>query len=169
MSLVLRHDPGKIGITLDSKGWTDVEPLISKLARKFPGFNMGVLEEVVAENNKKRFSFNPDKTKIRASQGHSVNVDLDYQPQLPPEILYHGTVERHLDAIGKTGLQKMSRHAVHLSKDVETALNVGSRYGKAILLEVRAGEMHREGFDFFRSDNGVWLTDAVPPKFINFP
>ncbi len=169
LSLVLRHNPGKIGITLDKQGWTDLEVLIPKVARRFKGFNMAVLEEVVKENNKKRFSFNPDKTKIRASQGHSVKVDLDYKPQIPPRILYHGTVEKNMAAIHKTGLQKMRRHAVHLSQDTGTALNVGSRYGKAILLEVRAAEMDSKGHEFYRSDNGVWLVDQVPPEFINFP
>jgi putative RNA 2'-phosphotransferase len=169
LSLVLRHRPETIGIELDAQGWTDVETLIAKLKRRFNGFNMEVLEQVVAENNKQRFSFNPKKTKIRASQGHSVAVALDYKPVLPPEILYHGTVGKFLGLIAKSGLKKMSRHHVHLSKDLGTAENVGSRRGEAIILQVKAGEMHRDGFEFYQSDNGVWLTDNVPPKYILFP
>ncbi len=169
LSLVLRHQPGLIGLELDENGWTGVLSLIAKVGPKFPGFNMARLEEVVATNNKKRFSFNADKTKIRASQGHSIKVDLDYEPVLPPEILYHGTVGKFLKPITAQGLQKGSRHAVHLSKDLETATNVATRKGSAVILKVRAGEMHRAGYDYFVSENGVWLTDHVPPQFIDFP
>ena len=115
LSLVLRHDPQSIGLELDENGWTGVLSLISKVGPKFPGFNMAMLEEVVANNNKKRFAFNEDKTKIRANQGHSIKVDLDYEPVLPPEILYHGTVGRYSNIIAKDGIKKMSRHHVDLS------------------------------------------------------
>lgn len=169
LSLVLRHDPQSIGLELDENGWTGVLSLISKVGPKFPGFNMAMLEEVVANNNKKRFAFNEDKTKIRANQGHSIKVDLDYEPVLPPEILYHGTVGRYSNIIAKDGIKKMSRHHVHLSKDLQTVIVVGTRRGEAVILKVRAGEMHRAGYDYFVSPNGVWLTDHVPPQFIDFP
>jgi putative RNA 2'-phosphotransferase len=169
LSLVLRHSPETIGIVLDENGWTGVLTLIAKLGRKFPGFDMAALEEVVANNNKQRFAFNADKTKIRASQGHSVKVDLEYEPVPPPEMLYHGTVRKFIPAIAKSGIQKMSRYQVHLSKDLETAINVGTRRGAALILKIKAGEMHRAGYDFFVSANGVWLTDHVPPQFILFP
>jgi putative RNA 2'-phosphotransferase len=169
LSLVLRHEPDTIGITLDENGWTSVPSLIAKLGPNFPGFNMAMLEEVVSTNSKKRFSFNGDKTMIRANQGHSVEVDLDYEPVLPPEILYHGTVDEFIQAIEQEGLQKMSRHHVHMSQDQATAITVAIRRGKALILKVKAGEMHRDGFDFFRTPNGVWLTDHVPAKYLIFP
>ncbi len=169
LSLVLRHQPDKLGIVLDDSGWTNVAVLIAKMGKKFPGFNMAMLEYVVENNNKKRFSLNKAKTMIRASQGHSVKVDLDYASILPPEILYHGTAPQFLAAIRKSGLQKMKRHHVHLSKDLATAIDVGGRLGTPTILQVRAGEMYRQGHEFYVSENGVWLTDAVPPQFIDFP
>jgi putative RNA 2'-phosphotransferase len=169
LSLVLRHEPKLIGLELDENGWTGVLSLIAKVGPRFPGFNMAQLEEVVANNNKQRFAFNDDKTKIRANQGHSVKVDLDYEPVTPPEILYHGTVPRFWKQIEKDGLQKMSRHDVHMSKDLQTAIVVGTRRGEALILHIKAGEMHRDGFDFFETPNGVWLTDHVPPKYILVP
>lgn len=169
LSLVLRHEPESIGLELDENGWTGVLSLISKVGRKFPGFNMATLEEVVAKNNKQRFAFNEDKTRIRANQGHSVKVDLDYDPVEPPEFLYHGTVGRYIRDIQKTGLQKMSRHHVHLSKDLETAVVVGTRRGSAVILTVRAGDMHRDGLKLYVTPNGVWLADSVPPQYIDFP
>jgi putative RNA 2'-phosphotransferase len=169
LSLVLRHQPESLGITLDPQGWTDVKTLVAKMRSKFPGIDKATLDDVVENNNKKRFSYNKDQTMIRASQGHSVTVELDYAPTLPPETLYHGTVPRFLEAIRKDGLLKMSRHQVHLSRDIDTAAGVGSRRGEAVILKVKAGEMHRDGFDFFVSENGVWLTDMVPPSYILFP
>jgi putative RNA 2'-phosphotransferase len=166
LSLVLRHNPKKIGITLDANGWTDVPILITKLARKFPGFNMQTLEKVVAENNKQRFAFSPGREQIRANQGHSVVVELDYPPVEPPEFLYHGTVEKYLEIIAKDGLQKMSRHHVHLSRDLETAIQVGNRRGKAIILQVKAKAMHDAGHQFYCTPNGVWLTDFVPAAYL---
>lgn len=130
---------------------------------------MEELEHVVATNNKKRFSFNDDKTKIRANQGHSLkNINLEFENTTPPDFLYHGTVAKFMDAIHATGLQKMSRQHVHLSKDIDTAIKVGSRRGKPIILSVRAGEMHKNGYEFYCSANGVWLTDVVPVEFIDF-
>ncbi len=169
LSLVLRHQPESLGITLDPQGWTEVKALVAKMRPKFPGIDKATLDYVVENNNKKRFSYNKDQTMIRASQGHSVTVELDYAPTLPPETLYHGTVPQFLDAIRTDGLLKMSRHQVHLSRDIDTAANVGSRRGEAVILKVRAGEMHRDGFDFFVSENGVWLTETVPPGYIIFP
>ena len=169
LSLVLRHEPESIGIELDENGWTGVLALISKVGRKFPMFNMAMLEEVVEKNNKQRFAFNEDKTRIRANQGHSVKVDLDYEAVEPPEFLYHGTVAGFIRDIQKSGLKKMSRHHVHLSKDLDTAIVVGTRRGKAVILTVRAGAMHRDGHKLYVTPNGVWLADEVPPQYIDFP
>ncbi len=164
MSLVLRHRPEKIGLKLDENGWADVQELISKMR-----INFKELEYVVENNDKKRFSFNDDKTKIRANQGHSLkNVDLELKNIQPPNFLFHGTVGKFISAIKDTGLLKMNRQHVHLSKDRETAIKVGSRRGKAIILSVRAGEMYKKGFEFYCSENGVWLTDHVPSEYIDF-
>jgi len=168
LSLVLRHSPETIGIALDGSGWADVEELIAKCAVKGHSFSWEELEEVVALNDKQRFVFNDDKTAIRANQGHSVEVDLDLEIKQPPDLLYHGTVEKFLQSIRAEGLKKMQRHYVHLSADMETAEKVGSRRGEAVILVVRSGEMSRDGHPFFLSGNGVWLTEAVPVKYINF-
>jgi putative RNA 2'-phosphotransferase len=127
---------------------------------------MDTLKYVVENNPKKRFEFNDNLQKIRASQGHSVNVNLGYKPQIPPDILYHGTASKFIDSIIKTGLEKRSRQHVHLSKDEETAVSVGQRHGKPIILKVLTKEMHQAGYEFFISANGVWLTDAVPVQFL---
>ncbi len=166
MSLVLRHQPETIGITLDENGWTDVQELLTRMSQHKQPITLAQLREVVETNDKKRFSFSEDGTKIRASQGHSVEVSLGLDPVTPPEYLYHGTVARFLDSIKKEGLQKMSRQHLHLSKDRETAVNVGSRRGAPYILTIRTGQMHRDGFLFYLSDNGVWLTDHVPPAYI---
>ncbi|PKV50052.1 putative RNA 2'-phosphotransferase [Aquimarina sp. MAR_2010_214] len=168
LSLILRHNPDKVGIQLDENGWTDVKELLQKVKRHRPELNMDVLEEVVASCDKQRFAFNEDHTRIRASQGHSIKVDLEYQPKQPPEFLYHGTVAKFMDAIREKGLLKMSRHHVHLSEERETAIKVGSRRGKPIILTVRSGEMHTKGIEFYQSDNEVWLTDVVAPEYIEF-
>jgi len=167
LSLVLRHRPETIGIALDGNGWAGVEELIAKCARKGHSFSREELEEVVALNDKQRFAFNEDKTAIRANQGHSVEVELELAAKDPPELLYHGTVERFLQKIRAEGLKKMQRHHVHLSADLATAEKVGSRRGEAVILVVRSGEMSRDGYAFFLSGNGVWLTEAVPVKYIN--
>ncbi|MBI3134558.1 MAG: RNA 2'-phosphotransferase [Bacteroidetes bacterium] len=168
LSLVLRHQPEKIGITMDANGWVNVDELIQKCARRKQFFDFEKLEEVVATNDKQRFAFNEDYTKIRANQGHSVKIDLLLQPTEPLEYLYHGTVDKFMAAIKVEGLQKMSRTHVHLSKDLETAIKVGSRRGKPIILTIRAGEMHRNGHLFYLSGNGVWLCDNVPAQYIEF-
>lgn len=165
ISLVLRHKPEAIGITLDEHGWADVNELIAGINRTQP-LDMETLEEIVRTDEKQRYSFSGDKTLIRANQGHSIPVDVELPQAEPPEILYHGTAERFTAAIEAEGLRPMSRLYVHLSKDAETARKVGSRHGKPVIYEVLAGEMSRRGFEFRLSVNGVWLTKEVPPEFL---
>lgn len=167
LSLVLRHNPEKIGINLDEAGWTDVNELLKKLPQTLK-VNRETLDHVVENNDKKRFAFSEDGKQIRASQGHSVKIKLGYEAVEPPEFLFHGTVPKFMQAIRKSGLKAMNRHAVHLSNDRETAVNVGNRRGNAIILSIRSGAMHRAGNQFFVSENGVWLTETVPPEFIEF-
>lgn len=168
LSLVLRHAPEKIGLQLDAQGWARVDELLEKLARRGRRVSQELLEEVVAKNDKKRFSFSPDGSLIRANQGHSiVAVDLALEPQLPPALLYHGTAKRNLESIRASGLWAASRNHVHLSADTQTALTVGRRHGQPVVLTVRSGEMAAQGHTFFLSDNGVWLTEAVAPQFID--
>lgn len=166
VALILRHKPEVIGITLDEHGWADVAQLIDGVQKKYP-FDMGFLEEIVEYNNKKRFVFNADKTKIRANQGHSVHVDVELEATIPPEILYHGTGEKYLTSILEQGLLPQSRLHVHLSPDAATAVNVGSRHGNPVVFQVHAGQMHRDGFVFYRSVNGVWLIDCIPVKYMS--
>ncbi len=168
LSFVLRHSPETIGLSLDENGWANVDELLQKSSRDGKILTIEMLTHVVESNDKKRFAFNNDKTKIRASQGHSIEIELNLIAVSPPEQLYHGTVAKYLEDIKKQGLQKMSRQHVHLSKDKETAVKVGRRRGLAQILTVSAGEMHRAGFQFFLSDNGVWLTDSVPENYIAF-
>ncbi len=169
LSLVLRHEPGRIGITLDENGWTDCRELIEAAGRHGMSFNYETLVEVVHTNDKQRFSFSEDGKRIRANQGHSVTVDLSLEPQVPPEFLYHGTVAKFLDSIRGGGLHKGERHHVHLSPDLVTATKVGARRGKPVILSIRAAEISAAGQPFYVTANGVWLTDAVPPEFIDFP
>lgn len=169
LSFVLRHEPGSIGLHLDGAGWADVDDLISRCRARGKPLDRSTLEHVVATSEKKRFAFNEDGTRIRASQGHSVEVDLGYAPAVPPAVLFHGTVASSVDAIRTSGLQKMARHHVHLSVDVATAKNVGGRRGAPLILEIQALKMHEAGMPFFLSANGVWLTDSVPPAYIVFP
>jgi len=161
LSLVLRHDPAKIGLTLDSNGWANVQDLLQKLH-----WDMKTLEYIVANNNKKRFAFNADKTQIRASQGHSINVDLQLTSKQPPDTLFHGTAATNVQSILASGLDKRNRQYVHLSSDTATARKVGERHGVPEILEINSKSMSEAGFRFFLSDNGVWLTDFVPPKYI---
>jgi putative RNA 2'-phosphotransferase len=161
LSLVLRHKPESVGLTLDASGWVSVQALLPAMR-----FSMEDLERVVADNNKKRFEFNEDKTMIRACQGHSVEVDLKYEEQIPPNILYHGTSRNFYDSIMTGGLQKMERHHVHLSSDKDTALIVARRRRDPIILQVDAASMILEDFSFFLSTNGVWLVDHVPPGYL---
>ena len=166
LSLVLRHQPETIGVSLDPNGWIDVEVLLLALAQHGRQLSREDLERLVRESDKQRFALSEDGNRIRANQGHSVEVDLALAPQTPPEILYHGTVDRFLDSILSTGLRKGDRHHVHLSANLETAEKVGQRRGKPVILQIRSGDMHRAGFSFFLSDNGVWLVDHVPAEWI---
>jgi putative RNA 2'-phosphotransferase len=166
LSLVLRHKPEEIGITLDENGWTDVGDLISKAAGHGIHFTPVVLKHIVDTNSKKRFAFNATFDKIRASQGHSVDIDIAYEAQMPPAILYHGTAEKVVAEILRTGIEKRQRRHVHLSADLDTAINVGQRHGRPVVLEVLAAQMSTEGFEFYLSENKVWLTDSVPARYL---
>ena len=166
LSLVLRHKPEAIGLILDENGWADVAELVEKCAENGQSFTKTELVEVVETNDKKRFAFDESGTKIRASQGHSIEVEIGFEEKAPPEILYHGTAEKNLGAIFAEGLKKMSRHHVHLSADIETARKVGIRYGKPIIFQIKTEKMMEDGFKFYVSANGVWLVDKVPPQFL---
>lgn len=162
----LRHEPERLGITLEEGGWVSVDTLLAACrAHNFP-VSRAQLDEVVARNDKKRFSFDPTGTKIRANQGHSVEVDLQLEPIVPPAILYHGTGHRSADAIWEHGLLPMSRHHVHLTLNLDTARSVGARHGRPVVFRVDAQAMHQAGHIFYRSDNGVYLADAVPAQFL---
>ena len=167
LSLILRHQPEKIDLVLDENGWTDVEELIQKASKNKMKFSFEELGIVVDTNEKKRFAFNENKTKIRASQGHSIEIDLLLEPIVPPNFLYHGTAEKFLDSILGNGIKKMNRQHVHLSGDVETAMKVGSRHGKVIVLTILTEKMHEDGINFYKSENGVWLTDFIDAKYIS--
>ena len=167
LSLVLRHEPAKIGITLDDAGWTDVGALLAACAAHGVTITRGELEQIVATSDKQRFALSPDGARIRANQGHSVPVELGLLPAEPPARLYHGTVDKFMDSIRATGLAKGERHHVHLSAELATATKVGSRRGLPVILTIRAGEMAAAGHLFYRSENGVWLTDHVPPEYID--
>lgn len=167
ISLVLRHQPEEIDLHLDENGWANVSELLEKMNKKGIQIDFGTLNTIVETNDKKRFAFNDDKTKIRASQGHSIDVNLELQPIAPPPVLYHGTTGKYLDSIFKTGLQKQSRQHVHLSATIETAKAVGGRHGKPVILTVDAKAMQDEGFLFYLSANNVWLADEVPAQFIS--
>ena len=167
LSKHLRHQPDRLGLTLDEAGWVDVDTLIAAAAAHGFPFTRDELDHVVAGDDKRRFAV--EGTRIRASQGHSVAVDLGLPPATPPPYLYHGTVARHLDAIRAQGLRPINRHDVHLSPDRETATRVGARRGRPVVLAVDAAAMHREGHIFHVSANGVWLTKAVPPRYLRFP
>jgi putative RNA 2'-phosphotransferase len=167
LSKHLRHQPGRIGLVLDEGGWVEIDTLIAAAAAHGFPFTREELDHVVAANDKQRFAV--DGTRIRASQGHSVDVDLGLPPATPPPYLYHGTVARFLDAIRAEGLRPMDRHDVHLSADRETAARVGARRGRPVVLALDAGAMHRDGHVFHVSANGVWLTRAVPPEYLRFP
>ncbi|MEU5532999.1 RNA 2'-phosphotransferase [Streptomyces sp. NPDC020362] len=167
LSKHLRHQPERIGLSLDAGGWVEIDTLIAAAAAHGFRFSREELDHVVAVNDKQRFAI--EGTRIRASQGHSVDVDLGLPPATPPPYLYHGTVAAYLDAIRTEGLKPMNRHAVHLSADRETATRVGARRGRPVVLSVDAGAMHRDGHVFHRSANGVWLTQAVPPRYLRLP
>lgn len=167
LSLILRHKPEQIGLTLDNQGYVNVEDLMNGINNSGKFINKTILDEIVTSDNKQRYSYNNDKTKIRANQGHSIKVDLGFELVTPPEFLYHGTVHKFLPNIEKLGLLKMKREYVHLSDNVETAKNVGARRGNPVVLIIHAKEMYDNGFKFYLSKNGVWLTDTVPPNYIH--
>jgi len=169
LSLVLRHDPGRIGIALDEAGWVGVDELIEAARRAGVEIDRAVLERVVAENDKRRFALSPDGGRIRASQGHSVAVDLGLRPQAPPAELFHGTAARFVESIRCEGLRAGKRTHVHLSADEATARKVGQRHGSPVVLRIAAGRMHQAGHEFVRSENGVWLTAAIPVEYVAFP
>lgn len=167
LSYWLRHRPEKIGIKLQKNGWVDVQELMEK-AKSEMEFTLEELKEVVKNNDKQRFSFSEDMQKIRANQGHSVDVKIEFKEIIAPPVLFHGTVGQFIDSIKKKGLIPGNRHHVHLSKDKETAEKVGARRGTPVILKIDAMKMQDEGFKFFISENGVYLTDFVPPKYITF-
>ena len=169
LSLVLRHEPEKNGLKLNYAGWIEVDTLLSALKQHGKALTVDQLKHIVATSDKKRFALSDDGRCIRASQGHSIEVDLQYEPQIPPELLFHGTATRFLDSIRVDGLSRMERHDVHLSAEMKVTLQVGERHGQPVLLIIKAGEMHRGGHVFRRSANGVWLVNHVPPQFIEFP
>lgn len=167
LSLVLRHSPETIGIELDEQGWANVKELIEKCKKHRYHFSMEDLIEIVETNDKKRYSFNEKRNKIRANQGHSIDINLALQPVEPPEHLYHGTATRFLSSIREKGIVKGTRQHVHLSKDKDTAAKVGSRHGKPAILTILSGKMYHDGIQFYYSDNGVWLTDYIDVKYIS--
>jgi putative RNA 2'-phosphotransferase len=168
LSLVLRHRPEAVGLTLDEQGWVEVDVLLSAAEDHGRVISRDLLDEVVFTNDKQRFAFSADGQKIRANQGHSIPIDLALAPQEPPDLLYHGTAVRFLGAIRKQGLKKMRRQHVHLSPDEDTAVRVGQRHGQPLVLSVDSAAMHAAGYIFYRAYNGVWLTDHVPPNFLHF-
>lgn len=161
LSFVLRHKPSEIGLSIDIYGWANVHDLLKKMDIQFKD-----LKEVVETNDKKRFTFSNDYKKIRANQGHSIKVDLKLKPSTPPKILYHGTEEKNLTSILEKGIIKQNRNYIHLSADVETAMKVGMRHGRPAIIKVNALKMYLENYTFYISENGVWLTDFVPIKYL---
>lgn len=169
LSLILRHEPQRIGLVLDPNGWANIEELLRRANEHGAELNRELLDQVVAENDKKRFAISSDGLRIRANQGHSVNVELNLPSTPPPERLFHGTASRFLDSIRSQGLIPGKRRHVHLSPDAVTARRVGQRHGRPVVPEIRAGRMASEGHVFYISENGVWLTERVPVEFIQFP
>ncbi|PTM58550.1 RNA 2'-phosphotransferase [Desmospora activa] len=166
LSLILRHRPERVGIQLEAGGWVEVDRLLTACRQHGMPIDRATLERLVKTNDKQRFAFNEDGSKIRANQGHSLSVNLGLKPVQPPLWLYHGTARQFLPSIEKQGLLKRNRHHVHLSGDPQTAIRVGKRHGRPVVLKVGAKEMAADGYTFYRSDNGVWLTKAVPPRYL---
>lgn len=167
ISLILRHDPQKIGLKLDANGWANIDELIQESAKHRVKFTRKELDEIVTTNDKQRYSYNDDASKIRANQGHSINIDLELNPISPPPFLYHGTPEKFVTLIKEEGLKPMTRQYVHLSADKETATKVGTRRGKPYIFTILSGMMHEDGILFYQAANGVWLTDYVDPKYLS--
>ena len=166
ISLILRHKPETIGITLDEHGWANVEELLAGMNHAGTAIDMELLQKIVEEDEKRRYSFNEDMTLIRANQGHSVPVDVELEEVVPPDYLYHGTGEKYMESIDIQGLIPKARLYVHLSEDSDTAVKVGRRHGKPIIYRVKSREMYRDGFVFYRSVNGVWLAKSVPVEYL---
>ena len=169
LSLILRHKPETVGLSLDEEGWADLDELLRRATAHGRTMSRADVERVVAENDKKRFALSADGRRIRAVQGHSLDVDLKWEPRRPPAVLFHGTASRFLTSIYDRGLVRGSRRHVHLSADEDTATRVGSRHGKPVVLRIDTAAMVEEGFLFFRSENGVWLTEHVPARFLSPP
>ncbi len=165
ISMILRHKPEEIGIKLDAHGWADVRALIKGVNKKHP-LDKDILEEIVRTDEKGRYAFNADHTRIRATQGHSIPVDLELREAEPPAVLYHGTGEKFVASIKRQGLISKARLYVHLSKDRETAVSVGKRHGWPVVFEVNAAQMRKDGYTFYLSENGVWLIKAVPAQYL---
>lgn len=168
IALLLRHHPEKAGLCLDEHGWVEVEALIQGVRRRYPEFNRAVLDEIVARDSKQRYAYNQDKTCIRANQGHSIPVDVELKQALPPTILYHGTGEKYVESIQKVGLIPKSRLYVHLSTDIQTAIQVGKRHGQPVVYQIDTQQMVHDGFIFYISANHIWLTKAVPVQYLKF-
>lgn len=166
IALLLRHHPEKAGLCLDEHGWVEVEALIQGVRRRYPEFNRAVLDEIVAHDSKQRYAYNQDKTCIRANQGHSIPVDVELKQALPPTILYHGTGEKYVESIQKVGLIPKSRLYVHLSTDIQTAIQVGKRHGQPVVYQIDTQQMVHDGFIFYISANHIWLTKAVPVQYL---
>lgn len=166
LSLVLRHKPEVIDLTLDENGWADIKELITKASAKDVILSQEIIKVVIETNDKQRFTYNDVKSKIRANQGHSIKIDIDLESVEPPSLLYHGTAKRNIDSILEKGIDKRNRQHVHLSNEIETAKNVGSRHGKPIIIIIDASQMHRDGIKFYLSKNKVWLTEFVDAKYI---
>src|SRR5262249_48147039 len=169
LSRVLRHEPQRIGLVLDAQGWADIDALVERAGANGMGLTREIIREVVATSDRQRSALDASGQRIRANQGHSVDIDLGLDPREPPEVLFHGTAEANLAAIRAEGLKPGRRRHVHLSIDPAPAAAVGRRHGKPVVLRVAAGRMRSSGFDFFVAENGVWLTAAIPPEFIEFP
>jgi putative RNA 2'-phosphotransferase len=166
LSLVLRHEPSAIGLSLDSNGWADVGELLAKAGAAGTVISLEELKEIVETNEKRRFHLDSERSRIRANQGHSIDVDVEIPVSVPPDELYHGTALKSVDSILSSGLLKQNRQHVHLSSDVSTARMVGSRHGSPVVFKVASGMMHRNGHRFYLSQNGVWLADEVPVKYL---
>lgn len=166
LSYLLRHNPESIGLKLNNAGWADVNELVLKINNSGKSINIDKLNNVVKYCDKNRFSFNENRTSIRANQGHSIEVNLGYQLSLPPDILYHGTGNKNEESILNSGILKMKRQHVHLSDSIKTAINVGTRHGKPIVFQIKSQKMNSEGYTFYKSENDIWLTNEVPVKYL---
>ena len=166
ISLILRHKPELIDLKMDEHGWVDVDELLKGINKSGRFINKEILDLIVKTNNKKRYQYNNDHTKIRANQGHSIKVDVDLQEKKPPDILYHGTAKKNLDKIKESGIRKMNRLHVHLSKDIETAVKVGKRHGQPVVLIINTKAMVKDGYKFYYSYNGVWLCDDIAYSYV---